>query len=241
MIRFNKQELEQIVKEIEDFSPQRGTFEFHLLNTFNLGLSEQDSTYERLLENTMPTNINLPDGWPVAFWLSVLHRKHIKQIRGSDLLRFLILNGGKNSHFFVGSTHETLQSLEKTLRNLNNEAEFSGFVSPPFTDNPESWLPGFIDSLSTRNVDFLWVGLGTPKQDYIVRAIAESNLEIKAVFAVGAAFDFIAGVKKEVPPLMRKLGFEWFHRLYSEPKRLWKRYTIFQLYFVKAILKSSFR
>jgi N-acetylglucosaminyldiphosphoundecaprenol N-acetyl-beta-D-mannosaminyltransferase len=241
MIRFRSYKLEQIVKEIEEIDQDHGSFEFHLLNTFNLGLSEQDPAYKRLLQNSNPTNINLPDGWPVAFWLSILHRKLVRQIRGSDLLRFLVLNGNKNSHFFVGSTHETLTALEKSLRDLNHEAKFSGFVSPPFSDTPEFWLPEFIVSLRAQKVDFLWVGLGTPKQDYIVRAIAESNLEIKAVFAIGAAFDFVAGVKKEVPSFMRKLGLEWLHRLLSEPKRLWRRYTVFQLYFIKAILKSSFR
>lgn len=241
MIRFRHYQLEEIAKAIEEWDRVRGSFEFHLLNTFNLGLSEQDSEYKRLLQKTDPANINLPDGWPVAFWLSFVHGKHVTQIRGSDLLRFLVLNGKKNSHFFLGSTLETLTALEKSLLKLNPDATFSGFVSPPFSDTYESWLPEFIATLRDEKVDFLWVGLGTPKQDYIVRAIAESNLEIKAVFAIGAAFDFIAGVKKEVPSFMRKVGLEWLHRLFSEPRRLWKRYTVFQLYFMKAILKSSFR
>lgn len=241
MIKFSCYRLEEIAKQIEEMDQVRGSIEFHLLNTFNLGLSEQDAAYKRLLQETNPANINLADGWPVAFWLSILHRRHVMQIRGTDLLRFLVLNGKMNSHFFVGSTDETLSALEKSLRQLNPEATFSGFVSPPFSDSPESWLPEFIITLRAKKVDFLWVGLGTPKQDYIVRAIAESNLQIKAIFAVGAAFDFIAGVKKEVPSFMRKAGLEWLHRLFSEPRRLWKRYTIFLLYFMKAILKSSFR
>jgi N-acetylglucosaminyldiphosphoundecaprenol N-acetyl-beta-D-mannosaminyltransferase len=41
---------------------------------------------------------------------------------------------------------------------------------------------------------------------------------------VGAAFDFIAGVKKQAPRWMMRVGLEWFFRLAAEPRRLWKRY-----------------
>jgi N-acetylglucosaminyldiphosphoundecaprenol N-acetyl-beta-D-mannosaminyltransferase len=41
---------------------------------------------------------------------------------------------------------------------------------------------------------------------------------------VGAAFDFLAGKKKQAPAVMQRFGLEWLFRLCSEPRRLWKRY-----------------
>ncbi|KRE74505.1 hypothetical protein ASG77_07320 [Arthrobacter sp. Soil762] len=70
----------------------------------------------------------------------------------------------------------------------------------------------------------MWVGLGTPKQDWEARRLAAS---IGATtIAVGAAFDFAAGTVKEAPKWVRLIGFEWFFRLCSQPKRLWRRYLI---------------
>lgn len=41
---------------------------------------------------------------------------------------------------------------------------------------------------------------------------------------VGAAFDFLAGTKRQAPSWMQRLGLEWAFRLVSEPRRLWRRY-----------------
>jgi len=45
------------------------------------------------------------------------------------------------------------------------------------------------------------------------------------MLGVGAAFDFISGTKPRAPAWLQKLGLTWRHRLASEPKRLWKRYS----------------
>lgn len=49
---------------------------------------------------------------------------------------------------------------------------------------------------------------------------------------VGAAFDFHSGEIKRAPRWMQKSMLEWAHRLYSEPKRLWRRYLILAPRFV---------
>jgi N-acetylglucosaminyldiphosphoundecaprenol N-acetyl-beta-D-mannosaminyltransferase len=41
---------------------------------------------------------------------------------------------------------------------------------------------------------------------------------------VGAAFDFLAGHKRQAPSLLQRLGLEWLFRLVNEPRRLWRRY-----------------
>jgi N-acetylglucosaminyldiphosphoundecaprenol N-acetyl-beta-D-mannosaminyltransferase len=46
------------------------------------------------------------------------------------------------------------------------------------------------------------------------------------LISVGAAFDFIAGLKKQAPPWMQRSGLEWLYRLINEPRRLWRRYLI---------------
>ena len=45
------------------------------------------------------------------------------------------------------------------------------------------------------------------------------------MLGVGAAFDFHAGRKKQAPTWMQRAGLEWLFRLYSEPRRLFRRYV----------------
>ena len=44
------------------------------------------------------------------------------------------------------------------------------------------------------------------------------------IVTVGAAFDFHTGSIKNAPKFIQKMGMEWFYRLCSEPRRLFKRY-----------------
>jgi N-acetylglucosaminyldiphosphoundecaprenol N-acetyl-beta-D-mannosaminyltransferase len=82
----------------------------------------------------------------------------------------------------------------------------------------------------------IWVGLGTPKQDWESARLAG---DVAAVFiAVGAAFDFIAGEKKQAPMWMQRNGLEWLFRLAVEPRRLWKRYLFGNARFLRAMIKE---
>jgi N-acetylglucosaminyldiphosphoundecaprenol N-acetyl-beta-D-mannosaminyltransferase len=91
------------------------------------------------------------------------------------------------------------------------------------------------DSLILESkADIVWVGLGTPRQDFECARITK-ELGLTTV-AVGAAFDFFSGLKKESPKWMTKLGLEWIFRFASEPKRLWRRYLVGNFVFLWAVL-----
>jgi N-acetylglucosaminyldiphosphoundecaprenol N-acetyl-beta-D-mannosaminyltransferase len=68
-----------------------------------------------------------------------------------------------------------------------------------------------------------WVGLSTPKQE---RFMAEyiSKLDTKLMIGVGAAFDIHTGRIKDSPDWIQAIGLQWVHRIYQDPRRLWKRY-----------------
>jgi len=77
---------------------------------------------------------------------------------------------------------------------------------------------GIIDS----GIKILFIGLGCPKQELW---IAEHKGKVPSVmFAVGAAFQFHAGLVRQAPHWMQKSGLEWLFRMTQEPGRLWKRY-----------------
>ena len=46
------------------------------------------------------------------------------------------------------------------------------------------------------------------------------------MLGVGAAFDFLAGIRAQAPGWMQRAGLEWLFRLLVEPRRLWRRYLI---------------
>jgi N-acetylglucosaminyldiphosphoundecaprenol N-acetyl-beta-D-mannosaminyltransferase len=67
-------------------------------------------------------------------------------------------------------------------------------------------------------------------------AAHRDQLTAPVLIAVGAAFDFHTGRKSQAPPWMQRSGLEWFYRLLSEPRRLWRRYLIYNPLFVILVL-----
>jgi N-acetylglucosaminyldiphosphoundecaprenol N-acetyl-beta-D-mannosaminyltransferase len=64
------------------------------------------------------------------------------------------------------------------------------------------------------------------------------------MIGVGAAFDFLAGAKRQAPQWMQGAGLEWLFRLAAEPRRLWRRYLRnnprFVLLFSRQLISERF-
>ena len=101
--------------------------------------------------------------------------------------------------------------------------------------------PAILEEINRVAPDFIWVGLGTPKQqEWIHRH--KARLGRGVVLAVGFAFDVNAGTKKDAPPWMQRAGLTWLFRVVSEPRRLLTRYlyynSLFLYYLAKDLLIS---
>jgi N-acetylglucosaminyldiphosphoundecaprenol N-acetyl-beta-D-mannosaminyltransferase len=88
--------------------------------------------------------------------------------------------------------------------------------------------------------DVVWVGIGVPKQEKWM-ARMRPLLEAPVLVGVGAAFDFLAGRKKQAPPWMQRRGLEWLFRLSQEPRRLLVRYLRYNPAFVVSFARQYLR
>src|SRR4029077_10822464 len=100
----------------------------------------------------------------------------------------------------------------------------AGTYSPPFRPLSADEEKQVIATINDAAPDYVWVGLGTPKQDLWLAA-NRPRLRASALLAVGAAFDLLAGRRRRAPRWMQRTGTEWIYRLAMEPRRLGSRYT----------------
>jgi N-acetylglucosaminyldiphosphoundecaprenol N-acetyl-beta-D-mannosaminyltransferase len=103
--------------------------------------------------------------------------------------------------------------------------QVAGTYCPPFrrlTPDEENEVQSIIEEAAP---DVLWIGLSTPKQETWMHE-HRSKLSVPVMLGVGAAFDLNTGRLKQAPSWMRENGLEWFFRLLTEPRRLWRRYII---------------
>ncbi|AOY70090.1 N-acetylglucosaminyldiphospho-UDP N-acetyl-beta-D-mannosaminyltransferase [Arthrobacter sp. ZXY-2] len=115
----------------------------------------------------------------------------------------------------------------------------AGFHAPPFGPVDAGFIAAEAARIRDASPDIVWVGLGTPKQDFATTMLAEET-RINCV-GVGAAFDFLAGCQPEAPKIFQKSGTEWIFRFMSEPRRLWRRYTFGNIRFLHAVVTDIFR
>ena len=79
------------------------------------------------------------------------------------------------------------------------------------------------DLINKSDTDIVWVGLSTPKQEKWANEIRK-RIKVKAIYTVGAAFDFEIGLVKPAPSWIAKIYLEWLYRILKEPNRLLARY-----------------
>ena len=176
----------------------------------------------------------VPDGVPITWVLKGKGQKEADRYSGPDLMQDLFDREPETTHFFLGSTPETLERIRRKFRGAA-----VGFYSPPFTTNgfsPEEKAKQ-LKLIEQARPDFIWVGLGAPKQEYYVTEMA-SKASRGVWLAVGAAFDFYAGPKPRAPKTVQKMGLEWAFRLATEPRRLARRYLSTNPVFIKLALKE---
>lgn len=111
------------------------------------------------------------------------------------------------------------------VNNLINSNLFVGMYSPPFRALTEEEDKKICDEINALKPDFLWVGIGAPKQEMWMWQHQE-KINNTVMFGVGAGFNFFAGTLDKAPEWMEKASLEWLFRLSKEPKRLWRRYIL---------------
>jgi N-acetylglucosaminyldiphosphoundecaprenol N-acetyl-beta-D-mannosaminyltransferase len=116
----------------------------------------------------------------------------------------------------------------------------AGVYSPPFRQLSAAEEAGVVRVINKARPDFVWVGLGSPKQDRWL-AVFRSRLDAPVMLAVGAAFDFHAGRLKRAPGWAQRHGLEWLFRLVSEPRRLAWRYASMSFRFAQLLIADRFR
>ena len=174
----------------------------------------------------------IPDGGP----LSTVGRKrgynNMKRTTGPSLMEeiFKITAEKGYRHFFYGSKQETLDLLEEKLNENYPGIQIVGMYSPPFRPLTQDEDAAVIQMINKVNPDFVWVGLGAPKQE---NWMANHQGKIDGLMiGVGAGFDYFAGNIQRAPEWMQKYNLEWLYRLIQDPKRLFKRYLITNTKFI---------
>ncbi len=197
---------------------------------------QDDPEYRRIIN---AAGMVTPDGMPLV-WLGRLKGNAIMgRTYGPDLMAALCRASEETGyrHYFYGGSPGTNRLLLENLKQRFPRLKIAGGLAPRFLRVKEMEDTSVLDEINNSGADILWVGLGSPKQDYWM-AMHRENIRIPVLIGAGAAFDFLAGTKPQAPRWMQRSGLEWLFRLLCEPRRLWRRYLIGNLRFVVLMFRD---
>ena len=214
-------DMEKTVNELtEHLDNLRGNY-ICVSNVHTTMMAFYDEEYRKIQNSGA---MALPDGKPLSIELRKRGYDEAGRVPGPDLMpkMFEISKEKGYSHYFYGSSPETLRLLYQNLKSEYPYLNIAGMYSPPYRPLTEEEDVNIIREINAACPDYIWVALGAPKQE---QWMYEHQYKVTGVMiGVGAAFDFSAGTVKRAPKWMQEMCLEWFYRILQDPIRLIPRY-----------------
>lgn len=197
-----------------------------------------EANQDPLLMSALQGGFAVADGMPLA-WTGRARGYAIGRVCGPDILPALVDRGRSQGarHYFYGGAEGVAERLADRLTTMFPGVNVVGVESPPFRALRGDEDEAMVERLNAAHPDYVWVGLGTPKQDHWL-AGHRTRLEAPVLFAVGAAFDIVSGDRPRAPLALQRAGMEWAFRFAQEPRRLGRRYTIVNIEFLRVVAKD---
>ena len=141
---------------------------------------------------------------------------------GSDLTQ-LLFDCAIEPHTpvtIIGSTVEAVDLLRARfgLQRLFQQIPPMGFIHDP------NAVADTVRFVRNHPAHYVFLCVGSPQQEILAAAIAADGNASGIGLCVGAAIDFVTGIKRRAPIWVQRAHVEWLHRLCREPGRLWRRY-----------------
>ena len=199
----------------------------------------KDPGFLKLLQKS---DLNCPDGMPLVWYGKHKAGSHVERVCGPEFLpTFSAATAHLNlRHYFYGGAEGVAAKAAEELKRANPGMQIAGVYSPPFRALTTEEKDSLIHSINAAKPDLIWVCLGCPKQELWIEEFRE-KLDCPVFLAIGLAVEISAGTKQRAPYIMRNFGFEWLYRLCQEPRRLWRRYLVYNSIFVYRLLTEKFQ
>ena len=187
-----------------------------------------------------PYALNVPDGQPLVWAMNALGNSLTDRVYGPELMARACARAPASEHRFYlygGRDQEALSQLTGNLRRRFSGINVVGGYAPPFRPLTLEERAAVAVAINESEADVVWVGIGVPKQEKWM-AEMRPHLEAPVLVGVGQAFDLHAGIVRQPPAALQRVGLEWAYRLAREPRRLWRRYLRYNPWFVAAFARQ---
>ncbi len=211
------------------------------LVTVNLDILRRHHVDETARALYAQADLRIADGMPLVWASRLMGAAVPERIAGATLAEALAARAAREgrSLYLLGGAPGTADGASATLRARHPDLRIAGTSSPVVSSPPTaSEVRAVAEELWAAQPDLLLVGMGSPKQEHLIRAL-RAILPQTWMIGVGGTFSFLAGEIRRAPLWAQRAGFEWLHRLIQEPRRLAARYLVDGLPFAAVLFGSA--
>ena len=168
-----------------------------------------------------------PDGQPVRWALNLLHGASLTDRVYGPTLTLHVLRAAASEGlpvYFYGSRQAVLDSLLARVTGRFPTLILAGAEPSRFRTLGAEERDALIERIKASAARITLVGLGCPRQE--IFAYESRGALSMPTLAVGAAFDYHAGLVSEPAQVLQRAGLQWLVRLFQDPRRLWRRYLL---------------
>ncbi len=181
--------------------------------------------------------LNIPDGIGLVLAARLFGDRLREHVQGTDLVLRLAAESPRAGYrwFLLGGWGDVAERAGRTLQRQFPGLQIAGAA-------PGS--PHAADDEATRatiraagRVDVVLVAYGAPKQE----AWLDRNLAVLGIpvgIGVGGVFNYLSGDTPRAPEWVRRVHFEWLHRLTTQPWR-WRRQLALPHFAALALLAAA--
>lgn len=191
------------------------------VNAHCINLAAGDSIYRAVLNRV---DLVYSDGTGVVWAARWLGGSSLEKVTGRDWIHdFSALAVEHDLRIYIlASSPEINRAAVHNLRQQHPGLQIVGHRNG-FFDPVET--PEILAEINQCAPQIVWVGIGTPRQEKWLAAHRE-QIQAPVCWAVGALFDYVAGVEPPVPTWLNRLNLEWLWRMLVDPLGKWRRYLI---------------
>lgn len=220
---------------------RKGKLLINTINAHSFNIAQKDTIMSDALTKC---DVLIPDGISIVAacnWLDCESQPQ-ERITGWDLFCIEMdnLNEIGGTCMFAGSSEKVLSLIKEKAAKFYpniNVVTYSPPYKQVFSDEENMAM---VKAINDADPDLLWIGMTAPKQEkWAYSHWNELNIHCHCG-TIGAVFDFFAGTVKRAPLWWQNHFLEWLYRFLIEPKRMWRRYLIGNMKYIRNIFKEKY-
>ena len=228
--------LDRMVDIADDAVARRRPLQIGVVNAAKVVNMQRDPA---LRDDVLASDVVLADGMAVVWASRLTGRPLPERVAGIDLMYRMLDRAAERGHrvFCLGATAEVLADAVASFRRRWPSLIVAGAQHGYYAAEEESAVA---QAIAESRADIVFIAMTSPRKEQFLARWSRA-VDVPVWHGVGGSFDVASGRVQRAPILWQRLGLEWLYRVKQEPRRLWRRYLVTNLLFVRITVQELMR